>query len=111
MIINFKIFEMSKLQYPISRSGKVGGEGTHVMVLPSDEYYKKHWNKVGYVTVDSRGSFRLHDMSVLSNTNKQRLSEPGQFCSLYHTNSKPGVHFDWIDNSTIYDNQGNVVGK
>jgi len=115
MITNFKTFEsynkMIKeyiLQYPISRSGKVGGEGTHVMCLPSDEYPKKYWNKIIFVSVDTQGKYQLRDMT---GSNKERLTTFGGYYSLFFGSAIPNKHFRWIPNSVIYDRVGNKVGN
>ncbi len=104
----FKIFE-TLLQFPFSRNGKFGGEGTHVMILPNSGYLKKYWDKIGYVTVNSDGSYDLHD--ALGGSKKERLEKPWNYSSVYFTNAIPGVHFNWIKNSIIYDDQKTPVGK
>ena len=110
MITKFKIFEM-QLQYPLSRDGKFGGEGTHVIVLPSDKYLKKYWNKIAFVTITPNGRYNLHDMGSIGNSKIDRLSKPGMYCSIFYNGAIPGVHFNWINNSKIYNSVGELVGN
>ena len=96
------------LQFPLSRNNKFGGEGTHVICLPSENYPEKYWNKITYVSVDVNGQYRLHAMS---GSNKERLSKFGKYWSIFFSPAIPNKHFEWIPNSIIYDSIGNEVGN
>ena len=84
-------------------------QGTHVLVSQNGNYLKKHWCKIGYVTLKPNGEYYLHDASCFGNSKKNRLSKPWQYSSVFHTSAIVGIHFDWIYDSVIYDNQGNVI--
>ncbi len=66
-------------------------QGTHVLVLPSDTYSKEYWNKMGYLSVTSDNRYYLTDTSI------------------YCTDAKEDIHFEWLENMTLYDGNGTVI--
>ena len=86
-------------------------QGTHVMVLPCDDYLKKYHNKIGYVQRASDNTYYLSDMGIIGNSKKSRLSKSGVNCPVFYSNAIEGVHFKWIEDSVVYDRFGKIMNK
>ena len=86
-------------------------QGTHIIVLPCDEYLKKYWNKIGYVKRNSDNSYSLFDASCYGNSKKVRLSKAWNNAPTFFSNAIEGVHFEWIEDSTIFDKNGKEIMK
>lgn len=107
----FKLNEMKNIEDPLPMIDgyETSNCGTHVMVLPHEDFLKKHWNKVGYVSKSSDNTFKLHNMSFIGNSNKERIKKPGNYCPIFFSNAIPETHFNWIENSVVYDKFGDIL--
>lgn len=80
-------------------------QGTIVKVLPSENYYKKYWNKKHYLerkrNVDGEPRYDLLDSID---------GEKGWNGSLFCDDAKEHVNFEFIDGNPIYNNLGKQVG-
>ena len=102
-IENLKIDSELPLPYELA------SRGTHVLVLPSDDYLKKYHNKIGYLEITFDGFFILKDASLYGNSKEQRLSQSWCYAPIFHHNAIEGIHFKWIENSNIYDRFGKKI--
>ena len=86
-------------------------EGTHVKCLPNENYLKKHWNKIVYITIDLYGNYVLHDMSHLSNSNKGRLEVCGVYSPIFWSQAKTDIHFEWLEHGDVYNQHKGLIRK
>ena len=84
-------------------------QGTHVIVLPHNDYLKKYFNKIHYVTRSSDNSYHLHNLDHIGSSREERLRKSGIYCPVFHTDAIEGVHFMWIDGSIVYDKFGKPI--
>jgi len=86
-------------------------QGTHVLVLPSTDYPKKHWNKIEYVVLGTDNKYDLHLAGSFGNSKEIRLSRAHPYSKIFKINAIENVHFTWIEDSIVYNRHGEEINN